>query len=109
MRMELSADIMFVKKFPFLVSVSHRLKFTTIEYVPNWKKEQLHKSLSKILQLYKSRGFEVNVVHMDPEFECLVDTMSETKINTTVAREHVPVAELQIQVIKQRMRAVQSG
>ena len=30
--LELSTDVMFINKLPFMVSISRRLKFTTIEY-----------------------------------------------------------------------------
>ena len=33
--LEVSTDIMFTNKLPFLVSIRRRLKFTTIEYLSN--------------------------------------------------------------------------
>ena len=46
---------------------------------------------------------------MDSEFECLTDMVTESRLNTTEAREHVPGVEQQIQVVKERMRAVHSA
>ena len=33
--LEVPVNIMFVNKLAFLISVSRRIKFTTIEYIPN--------------------------------------------------------------------------
>ena len=52
--LEVLVDIMFVDNLAFLVSVSKRLNFTTIEYIPNRSKKELARSNNKILYLYKS-------------------------------------------------------
>ena len=50
--LEVSVDVMFVKKFPFLVSVMKRLKFMTIKYIANRMEKKLAKSINKIVYLY---------------------------------------------------------
>ena len=40
--LEITADIMFVNKIPFFVGLSKKLKFMTIEFVPNQMSKQLH-------------------------------------------------------------------
>ena len=45
----LMADVMFVCGFPFLVTYSRSIKFTTTEYTPNRTAEQLAKSLMKVV------------------------------------------------------------
>ena len=40
-------DVMFVNKLTFLVSVSKRLKFTKIEYIPNSLEKELARSVNK--------------------------------------------------------------
>ena len=39
--LEASVDVMFISKLDFLVIVSKRLKFTTIEYIPNRSEKEL--------------------------------------------------------------------
>ena len=41
---------------------------------------------------------------VDPEFKLLEEKVFITTMNTTGARDHVPEVEIQIQVIKERMR-----
>ena len=47
--LEVSTDIMFIKKLPFLASISRRLKFTTIEYLSRKDKIALVTSINKIV------------------------------------------------------------
>ena len=47
--LEVSTDITFIKKLPFLVSISRGLKFTTIEYLSSKKKIALVTSINKIV------------------------------------------------------------
>ena len=51
--LEVSVDIMFFNKLDFLVSVSKRLKFTTIKYIPNRSEKELARSVNKIIYVYK--------------------------------------------------------
>ena len=48
-------------------------------------------------------------MHMETEFNCLDRLIVGTDLNLTAARDHVPEIESQIQVIKERMRAVYDG
>ena len=47
--LEVSTDIMFINKLPFLVRISRRLKFTTIDYLPSKNKVALVTSINKIV------------------------------------------------------------
>ena len=49
---ELSADIMFLNGLPFLVTISRRIMFTTVEYLDNQSEGSLVKSIKKALKLY---------------------------------------------------------
>ena len=42
---------------------------------------------------------------IDPELQFLEEKVVRTNLNTTGARDHVPEVDMQIQVIKERMRA----
>ena len=50
--LEVSTYIMFMNKLPFLVSISRRLKFTTIEYISSKNKIELVTPISKIVSYY---------------------------------------------------------
>ena len=51
--LEVSTDIMFINKLPFLVRISRRLKFTTIEYLSSKKDIALVTSINKIVSYYR--------------------------------------------------------
>jgi hypothetical protein len=61
----MAADIMFVNGLPFVTNISHKIKFTTIEYVTSRSEPNLIKSLLKIMSLYKARGFNPSTALMD--------------------------------------------
>ena len=65
----LTADVMFINGFAFLVSLSRGIRFYTAEHVPNRKAKQLAHSLQKIVNLYARGSYRVRTVMMDMEFE----------------------------------------
>jgi hypothetical protein len=104
----LTIDIMFVNGIPFMVSISRKINFTTVEYLLGRKQPQLVSSIKKIINLYRTRGFTIDTALMDREFECLRSDLPELNLNTTAASEHVPDVERQIRVLKERPRAIRS-
>ena len=48
----LAADVFFVNEIPFLFTVSKKIKFCTVEYIPSRTAEQLGSSLAKVCRLY---------------------------------------------------------
>jgi hypothetical protein len=97
---------MFVNGLPFMVSISRKIKFTTVEYLLGRKKNHLVKSIRKIINLYRKRGFTVDTALMDREFEFLRADWPELNLSTTAASKHVPDVERQIRVLKERSRAI---
>ena len=55
--LEVLTDIMFIKKRLFLVSISRRLKFTTIEYLSSKNKITLVTSINKIVSYDRSHVY----------------------------------------------------
>jgi hypothetical protein len=104
----LTTDVMFVSRFGFLVSAAQKLKFATIEHVPHRTKPILIKSLKKMFNIKKYRGFKVSTALMDNEFEPLRNDIKCTIMNTTASSEHVPKIVDQIRVIKESARAIRS-
>ena len=67
------------------------------------KRIALVSSINKIVSYYKSHGLHVGMMFVDPKFHFLEENVFITSLNTTVARDHVPEVESQIQVIKEWM------
>lgn len=103
----LCADIMFINKLIFLVTVSRKLKFGTIEMIPNRKKETIIKGIKAVHSLYTKRGFRVVLGLMDYEFEHLRPDFHELgiELNTSSNDEHVPDIERYIRTVKERTRS----
>jgi hypothetical protein len=104
-----TADNMFMCGLTFLVSISRKIKFITIQYLPGRSQTLLVKSLKHIFHLSAKRGFKVETALMDREFECLRVGIQEVNLNTTTESKHVPKIRHQIRVIKERTRAIRSA
>ena len=64
----LTADVMFVRGIPFLVTFSRKIKMITVEYVPSRTAQKLANCLTNIVNTYVRRGFVVDLALMDMEF-----------------------------------------
>ena len=71
----LTADVMFVCGFPFLVTYSRSIKYTTTEFIPTRTAGQLAKCLMKVVYGYARGGFVVNLMLMDMEFDKIRDKL----------------------------------
>ena len=106
--MTLTADMMFVCGFSFLVTYSRNIKLTTTEFIPTCTAEQLAKSLMQVVYGYARGGFLVNLALIDIEFEKIKEELLPVEVNTTAAREHVPKIEGKIRTMKERVRSATS-
>ena len=68
--LEVSVNVMFISKLAFLVSVSKRLKVTTIEYIHIRSEKELARSINNIIDVYRQRSFSIHTMYMEPEFNC---------------------------------------
>ena len=57
--MTVAADVMFVNRIPFVVSVLIGVNSTTVEYVSRRLKTILANSIGKIFQFYKNNGYTI--------------------------------------------------
>ena len=64
----LSADVMFVKSIPFLVTFTRKIILITVDHVPTRTAVHLDKSLMNILKIYARDSFVIRLVLMDMEF-----------------------------------------
>ena len=104
----LCADIMFIDQVGFLVTMSKHIKFITIRYIPDRKKDTLLEAFDATFIKYNNAGFVIKDLHVDPEFECIKSAMefNEIYVNLTAAEEHQADIERLFRVIKERYRAI---
>jgi hypothetical protein len=104
----LGADIMFVNKLPFFVTISRNIKFTTAALLMDQKHETLVKTIRNVQRIYKKRGFRIHIMLMDGQFDGLGADLADLGItlNTVARGEHVPEVERHIRTIKERARSV---
>ena len=69
--LEVSMEIVFINKLPFLVSISRWLKFTTVEYLSSKNEIALVTSINKIVSYYRSNGLHTVRMFVDLEFKTL--------------------------------------
>jgi hypothetical protein len=67
----LAGDIMKVNKIPFMVSISSVIKFGTVELLKDQKMVTVLGTIGHFHGLYAKRGFRVETLLMDGEFEPL--------------------------------------
>jgi hypothetical protein len=105
----LTADIFFVNKIPFFLTLSRKICFTAVNHLANRTVPHIFKAFKEIYQYYLQRDFHITVLHVDGEFAPL-KTMIETipggpTVNLASANEHVPEIERRIRVVKEWCRS----
>ena len=96
-----------MNKIPFFITISHKIKFSTAEALPNRKQKTIYNAAKHAIDIYVKRGFKVDALLMDGEFECLrSDLMSlGVMLNTTANDEHNPVIERFIRTVKDSVKS----
>jgi hypothetical protein len=99
---------MYVNKIAFLVTISRKIKFATIEMLENRREDTIGKSITAVIRLYTSHGFLVNMVHADGKFEVLRGTLATAGAGLNVCShdEHVPEIERFIRTLKEWTRCM---
>ena len=110
--MTIDADVMFVNKMPFVISVSQRIVYKTTEWIKNQKAVTLGKALDHVCTFYKKYPFNVQHMNLDLEFKSdkIEKILAEHKCtaNWCAAKEHVPRIERKIQTLKGCFRAMRA-
>jgi hypothetical protein len=104
----LCVDVMKVNKMPFLVSISRAIKFGTVAWLKNAKADAIMKHIKDVHSTHVKRGFIVEIVEVDGQFEPLRGELAELGItlNKCSREKHVPVAERRIRTLKERCRSI---
>lgn len=99
---------MFVNKIPFFITISCHIKFGTVELIPNQKVTTLVKAMQGINTVYEKRGFCIQHLFMDGQFEPMRSDILDMKINLNIvsANKHVPEIERYIRTTKERTQCV---
>ena len=87
----ITMDILFINNMPFLLSMSHGLKFMMVESLPNRQVKTIKEKVRTICTLYQGCGFVVHSIYADLEFEPLRPDFPF--INTSDADDHQPDIE----------------
>jgi hypothetical protein len=104
----LAIDVMTIAEMPFLITTSRDIQFTTIEKLSSKVAPMLAQGILKVANLYKRRGFFVDLCLGDNEFEGVRATLQNhgIKLNTCAPNEHVPEVERKIRTVNERVRRV---
>ena len=90
------------------MTISRHISFGTSEHITNSNTATLVQSLPQVNLLYERRGFKIQTVMRDGQFEPIkadVDNIG-ISVNTTSREKHEPVIESYIRTIKDRSRPV---
>ena len=103
----IAADIMFVRGVRFFVTISDHIKFGTGENIKDAKISTLADAITRVCNVYRTRGFRVTIALMDGQFEPLQGHMPKgVALNMVSAEEHVGLIERYIRVFKERVRCI---
>ena len=89
---ELCVDIMYIHNIMFLVTVSRKIKYVTIDPIPSRKKSDVIVAFDNVFRIYNQGNFQIKIVHADPEFKTFKDNFLDIDIelNCASAQEHIP-------------------
>ena len=96
----LVADVYFVDGVAFLMTLSRRIRLTTVEHIPGRRARVLADSLKKIIRIYARCGFMVNLILMGQEFDDIVDRIGMAIVNKCATNEHMTDAARNVCTIK---------
>ncbi|KAI2510062.1 Reverse transcriptase (RNA-dependent DNA polymerase) [Fragilaria crotonensis] len=101
-------DGMKVNGLSFLTTVSRNIQYRTAQYVKHQTADIYREVLGQIFRVYNAGGFQVTIIRCDNEFRPLIEPLADefhVAMNFANAQEHVPEAERNNRVIKERVRA----
>jgi hypothetical protein len=96
-------DVVKVNKMSFLMTISRAIESITVAWLNNAKKDTILKQITDVRNVYLKRGFLLEIVEVDGQFEPLCGALSElgVTLNRCSREEHVPIAEQLIRILKE--------
>ena len=104
----LCIDTLYINEMPFLATISRNIKYRTIQWLPTRTAKDYRSVLDIVFRQYNKAGFRIGTIHCDSEFKPIMDDLQDDldiEMNYASAQEHVPEAERNNRVIKERVRA----
>jgi hypothetical protein len=88
----LGSNIMFVNKIPIFMTISCHIKFGTAELLKNQRNKTILNAIKQVKSVYMRRGFRINHMLMDGQFESLHADLANLQItlNMVSNNKHVP-------------------
>ena len=107
----LAIDGMVINGLHFLTTVSLHIYYRTLHYTPSKTSEKYREALVQVISLYKRGGFDVTHIRCDNEFQrafenVAIDFTPPITVNFSNPQEHVPQAERNNHLIKERFRSI---
>ncbi|KAL7556597.1 hypothetical protein ACA910_003488 [Epithemia clementina (nom. ined.)] len=105
---QLCINTMFINGLPFLTTTSRHIMYRTACYLQQQSMDHYWSALQDIFRIYNAAGFRITKIHADNEFHSLQENLKNLEnieIKLANAQEHVPEAERNIRIIKERVRA----
>ena len=102
----LGIDIMKINKENFFVTIGSAIKFGTVCWLRTQTGRSILKAITSVHRLYVKRGFMIEVINADGQFETIREPLSAMGItlNRCSREEHVPAVERRIRTLKERCR-----
>jgi len=104
----LCLDGMKVNGIPFLTTISKNIMYRTAQYVQHQTCSVYRDCMSQVFRIYTLGGFRITTIRCDNEFHPLMDPLANDfgiQVNYANPQEHVPQAERNNRVVKERVRA----
>ena len=105
----LCVDVMYVNSITFLVTISYNVKFITVGHLQDRTKTSLINGLVMTHSIYIKRGFQIQQVNSDGEFNYLWGKITDklkADLNVASPDEKVPEIQRCICTIKERTRSI---
>jgi hypothetical protein len=91
------------------MSIDRAIRCRRAIYMTNRMRDAIYAALDKIMRPYTNSGFRIQVILADGEFAHFIEQVSDemdVRINPTSVDEHVPEAERNNRMIKERVRSI---
>jgi hypothetical protein len=108
-RVILCMDTLKVNGLYFLGTISLNIRYRTVQWIGNLTSEVYKGALKDVFRTYNAAGFRIVEIRCDNEYRALQDDIEDefhVRMNFAAAQEHVPEAERNNRVLKERYRAV---
>jgi hypothetical protein len=86
----ITADLFFVNKIPFFLTLSRKICFTAINHLADRTVPQIFKAFKEIYQYYFQRSFHITTVHADGEFAPLKVLIESLLTRWTIGQPSKP-------------------